>query len=88
MNNFKENNPLRKLFADFLRENSAYDQFVTNYYKDKYSTTIGRFLDGNARYWVQMAFLWDKTTEGRPFWVKINNKWAETYEEYKSSTRK
>ena len=88
MNNFNENNPLRKLFADFLRENSAYDQFVTNYYKENRHRTIGRYLNGSARYWIQMAFQWDQVPEGRPFWVMMNRKWYETYEEYKSSTRK
>jgi len=66
--NYKE----KENFIKLLKDNDAYDKFVRNIDGD-----IDDYLDGifNYHLYLNKAFDWPSTPEGRIFWYKINKLW-------------
>ena len=59
-----------KVFTTFLKHHNAYEAFRYNY--KAYRTP---FININISRAISNAFTWKYTSQGRDYWVYINNKW-------------
>lgn len=80
MNNNKQY--LKIQFLKFLKKKQAYYRYLK--YSKFTDKTLKKFLEFTTPYnYVDAAFLWGCTNEGKPYWEKIHQEWDSFVEKIK-----
>jgi hypothetical protein len=67
---------LNKKFVKFLKDNNAYDKFITNL--NIVNKPIEIFCDDSKKKsYINRSFIWFQTKEGFDFWENLNVKWIQ-----------
>lgn len=78
------------LFLEFLRSNSCEKEFRENFYSYNGFTAFCRDLWDimvGDEYFLNRAFCWADTAQGKPYWRKLSDEWERIYcERLRSAT--
>ena len=82
----------RQFFFRFLKNNRVRDKFAINSNQidfsngNRYVAIYYSYLFLNSskpEFWIDRAFVWNKTKEGHEFWQNASIKWRERYLKWK-----
>ena len=63
-------------FIPFLVAHQAFDWYVANFIASFSRMPLDQFVDSTiVDCWIDCAFDFDDTFEGRDFWLRLNNEW-------------
>jgi len=74
---------MKDKFLQFLQDNDALDDFRDEFAdKRKDWGDLGLYLTGTTpKHYISMAFKWNDSKQGKPYWSVLNKKWEDVCDE-------